>query len=296
MALIDKFNNSGLSNLITLQDYEAVLALAEERHFARAARRLGVSQPALSSRLRRLEEELGSRLFDRSRSGVAPTEAGEAFCEAARRVIDASQEALEAVRAVASGFGLTLRLGMTQLSAHQVVVPALKRFRETHPRARVKLVEGATWSLERDVEQGSLDAAFLHPPVHAPGLAQRALARSPVVLANLSGRSGAPVISYPRAEAPVMMGTVENALNSQNGLGDGERWASAEGNTAIACLSLSAAGYGAAFVTEDLPEFGFDLSDARSADALFDLETSVAWRSLDRRPVIQSFLACCRAP
>ena len=284
--------------MITLQDYEAVIALSEERHFARAARRLGVSQPALTSRLRRLEDELGHRLFDRSRSGVAPTDAGAAFCEAAQRVIDASAEAVDALKAVASGFGLTLRLGMTQLTAHQAVVPVLKRLRAAHPKARIKLCEGTTWSLERDVEQGTLDAAFLHPPLHAPSLTQRVLTRSRVVLANLSDQTDAPLIAYPRSEAPVMMGTVADALtrNSKHRNGRAvDPIGASEGNTGIACLCLSAAGYGTALVTNDLPDFGFDMSGVRNSPHLFDLETSIAWRKLDRRPIIQKLLACCDA-
>ncbi len=284
--------------MVALQDYEAVIALAEERHFARAARRLGVSQPALTSRLRRLEDQLEYRLFERSRSGVEPTEAGMAFCEAAQRVVDASAEAIDALHAVASGFGLTLRLGMTQLAAHQAVIPVLKRFRATHPQARIKLNEGTTWSLERDVEKGNIDAAFLHPPLHAPGLSQRVLARTNVVLANLSDQAHAPLIAYPRFEAPVMMGQVEGALaqHDANVSSPGENPIGvSEGNTAIACLSLSAAGYGTALVTEDLPDFGFNVTAARTKEALFELETSVAWRKLDRRPVIKSLLDCCDA-
>lgn len=284
--------------MVTLQDYEAVIALTEERHFARAARRLGVSQPALTSRLRRLEDELGQRLFERSRRGVEPTEVGTAFCEGAQRVVDASRQALDAAQAVASGFGLALRLGMTQLTAHHAVVPALRRFRAAHPQARIRLSEGTTWSLERDVEQGNIDAAFLHPPLHAPGLAQRVLARSKVVLANLSGEDRSPLIAYPRSEAPVMMGRVEGVLTQRQASlrrPGSDPIGFSEGNTAIACLSLSAAGYGTALVTEDLPDFGFNVATARTEEALFDLETSVAWRKLDRRPIIKSLLDCCDA-
>ncbi|MEM6499272.1 MAG: LysR family substrate-binding domain-containing protein, partial [Pseudomonadota bacterium] len=207
-------------------------------------------------------------------------------------------EALDAAQAVASGFGLTLRLGMTQLTAHQAVVPVLRRFRAAHPQARIKLSEGTTWSLERDVEQGNIDAAFLHPPLHAPGLAQRVLARSNVVLANLSAQESAPLISYPRSEAPVMMGRVEGALTPErtNPQSTGtDPIGASEGNTAIACLSLSAAGYGTALVTEDLPDFGFDIAKVRTKDALFELETSIAWRKLDRRPIIKSLIASCNA-
>ncbi|MEL6196177.1 MAG: LysR family transcriptional regulator, partial [Myxococcota bacterium] len=191
---------------------ELALALVEERHFGRAARRLRVTQPALSSRLRRLEESLGVRLFMRDRSGVEPTAEGRAFTETARRVLDAHAEALESVRSVVDGFGMVLRLGTTQLATHHGLVPALSAFRHAYPRARVRLIEGTTWSLERDLEQGHLDMAFLHPPLHAPGLSLRVLGSAQVVLATLSPEATDEVVRYPRSEAPVMMGALERAV------------------------------------------------------------------------------------
>ncbi|MEM8812137.1 MAG: LysR family transcriptional regulator [Pseudomonadota bacterium] len=278
---------------LSVKDYEAALALAEERHFGRAARHLRVSQPALTSRLRRMEEVLGAKLFVRDRNGVEPTDSGRAFCEHARRVLDAHGEAVDSVRAVESGFGMVLRLGTTQLATHHGVVPALRAFGAAYPQAHVRLVEGTTWSLERDLEQGHLDAAFLHPPLHAPGLSERILDKAHVVLADLSGGISDEIVRYPRSEAPVMMGVLERAV--QPG-GLTPRPSRAEADTAITALALSAAGYGAAFVPDTLPDFGFGLAQARRADCLFELETCVAWRSLDRRPVLSAFLDGCRSP
>ncbi|HIC81626.1 MAG TPA: LysR family transcriptional regulator, partial [Kiloniellaceae bacterium] len=79
--------------MAALQDYRCVIALLDARHFGRAAERLGVTQPALTARLRRLEAELQVRLFERGRSGVEPTAAGLVFAEGAQRVLDAAEEA-----------------------------------------------------------------------------------------------------------------------------------------------------------------------------------------------------------
>ena len=274
-------------------DHEAVIALFEERHFGRAARRLEVTQPALTARLRRLEAAIGTRLFERSRSGVAPTAAGLAFVEGARRVVDAAAEALDAARAARSGFGLTLRIGVTQIAAYQVVVPCLAAFRRAHPKARLRLIEGTSASLERDLEQNVVDAAFLHPPLHAPGLSTRVLYGFPLVRRNgHADGAGLPPIRYPRHEAPVMMGEIER--RSQDAGEDPAPLAQVEADTAIGALTLSLAGYGPAILPADFPAFG---SAAQEATPFGDLtlETSIAWRTLDRRPAIKALLDCARA-
>lgn len=68
-----------------------------------------------------------------------------------------------------------------QVSAYQVLVPVLEGFRRIHPRARLRLVEGTTASLERDLEQKAVDVAFLHPPLHTPGLSELVMTRTPLM-------------------------------------------------------------------------------------------------------------------
>lgn len=273
---------------LTIKDYEAVLALADERHFGRAARKLKVSQPALSSRLYRIEAELETRLFERSPQGVLETVEGQALCEYARRVLEAHEEAQLRVKEARHGFGVALRIGATQLAIHQVLIPALRAFRQSFAEARVRLYEGTTFQMERDLENGTLDVAFLHPPIHVPGLSQRVLTSTYIVLVDFADDRAATgcVIQYPRNEAPVMMGALERQIRDHNV----NQMAIA--NTAMTSLALSAAGYGAAFVTEDLPDLGFGQLDAHKSERLMELETSVVFRTTDRRPVIRAFLDC----
>ena len=279
--------------MTSLQDHEAVVALFEERHFGRAARRLKVTQPALTARLRRLEAAIEARLFERSRSGVEPTAAGVAFVEGARRVMDAAAEAVDAARSARSGFGLTLRLGTTEIAAYQVVVPCLTAFRRAHPKARLRLIEGTSASLERDLEQNVIDAAFLHPPLHAPGLSARVLYSFALACRN-GHAEGAdlPPIRYPRHEAPVMMGEIER--HGQEPEDDPGSLAQVEADTAIGALTLSLAGYGPAVLPADFPAFGLPLEENTPLGDL-TLQTSIAWRSLDRRPAIKALLEAARA-
>ncbi|MEM7529605.1 MAG: LysR family transcriptional regulator [Pseudomonadota bacterium] len=277
-----------------LLDHAAAVALSEERHFGRAARRLGISQPALTARLRRLEAAIGARLFERSRSGVRATAAGIAFVEGARRTLDAAEASVEAARAVQDGFGEMLRIGFTQIAARQIMAPALTRFRQASPEARLSLSEGTSASLERDLEEGLIDAAFLHPPLHASGLTSRDLHSEPLEsrLLHPEGRSRPPV-GVPRHKAPVLMGELDR-LVSRMAL-DTTPAPPAEADTLVGSLVLSAAGYGPAIVVSGFPGFGFEAQEAPQ-DTGLRLSTAIAWRRLDRRPIVTSLLAACGRP
>ncbi|MEM9763378.1 MAG: LysR family transcriptional regulator [Pseudomonadota bacterium] len=274
-----------------LLDHAAAVALSEECHFGRAARRLGISQPALTARLRRLEAAIGARLFERSRSGVRATAAGIAFVEGARRTLDAAEASIEAARAAQDGFGEMLRIGFTQIAAHQVMAPMLDRFRRASPEARLSLTEGTTASLERDLEQGGVDVAFLHPPLHAAGLSSRDLHEGPIEcrFLNPAGESRPPV-GVPRHKAPVLVGELDRLLNRL--ALDSRPFPPVEADTLVGSLVLSAAGYGAAVVVAGFPAFGFVDCSARMETGL-TLRTAIAWRRLDRRPIVASLLEAC---
>ncbi len=274
--------------MFALLDYKSVIAIAEGAHFGRAARRLKVTQPALSSRLRRIEEELGVRLFERDRGGVTITPAGEQFVEGAERVMTAAEETARSAQNAQAGLGQTLRIGMTQVSAYQIAIPALRRFRAVHPQARLKLLERSTAELERKLEQGAIDLAFLHPPLHAPGLTDTPLVTVPMSFfdADPDPLRRRPMVRFPRAEAPVLMG--ELARRAQDGDGS---FPAAEADTMLGAVVLSCAGFGPFSVPSDYPR------PARHADwhVLADesglvLETSIARRALDRRPMVETLV------
>lgn len=279
--------------MAALQDYRCVIALLDARHFGRAADRLGVTQPALTARLRRLEAELQVRLFERGRAGVEPTAAGLVFAEGAQRVLDAAEEAAEAALGVQQGYGQTLRIGMTQIAAYQVVPRSLAAFRAENPMARVRLVEGTTASLEAMLEQRRIDAAFLHPPLHAADLSEKMLTTVALARFNAGDDSagddslGDALIRYPRSEAPVLMA----ALGRQQPADEGHGRGPAEADTMLGAAVLSQAGYGAFVAPVDFPQASsLGVNPARGKARQGDLETSLAWRSLDRRPVIRSLI------
>lgn len=277
--------------MLSLEDYRSVLALDRARHFARAAESLGVTQPSLTARLRRIETHLGARLFERGRGGVSPTEAGLAFLDGARRILALAEDTAAATRAAAGGLGEALSVGFTQHAGHRLVPACLAALRRERTLARVTLHEGPTALLEAAVAERRIDAAFLHPPIHRPELSERVLATSPVTVRDLGPPDGGKgLVRYPRGEAPVVMGTLARLPIEMSGEGG----TLAEADSILGALVLSIAGFGRAIVPADYPHpepavSRSDPSDTTVAEGL-NLSTSLAWRTLDRRALVKAFV------
>jgi DNA-binding transcriptional LysR family regulator len=117
------------------------VAVGEDEHYGRAAKRLRVAQPALSSQIQDLEREIGFQLFDRLPRGVRLSAGGKVFLEDCRRILQEVDEA--AVRAERAARGLIgiLRVGFTERASwHGVVPDSLREFRRTHPEAELRSV------------------------------------------------------------------------------------------------------------------------------------------------------------
>jgi DNA-binding transcriptional LysR family regulator len=116
-------------------------ALAEHRHFGRAAASLGIAQPPLSSQIAALEREVGERLFDRTPRGVFPTAAGAAFLARARRALDEMGGAVVDAGRAARGETGRLRLGFIGSALIAPLPSVLGRFQRSHPDVRLDLRE-----------------------------------------------------------------------------------------------------------------------------------------------------------
>lgn len=141
------------------------VALAEHAHFGRAAAALGIAQPPLSKQIADLEREVGARLFDRTRRGVFPTAAGEAFLARAHRALDEIAAAtLDAGRAERGETG-RLRLGFIASALLEPLPAVLSRFGRERPGVRLELHEMATSRSSAALVAGELDVAVtLGPP------------------------------------------------------------------------------------------------------------------------------------
>lgn len=136
------------------------VAIAEERSFTRAAERLWVAQPGLSTQIRRLEAELGVQLFDRHTRGVDLTDAGEVFLERARTALSAAEAAGATGRDLQSGVVGTVRLGIATGARWHQTSAVLERFTRERIGVELTVVEGYGGTLWRDLRDGRLDAVL----------------------------------------------------------------------------------------------------------------------------------------
>jgi DNA-binding transcriptional LysR family regulator len=160
----------------------AFVVLADELHFGRAAARLGVTQPALSQQIKRLELQLGTPLFTRTRSSVALTAAGEAGLPHARHAVTATDAAVDAARAAGHGEREQLRLGISP-GTHYVAQTLLARLARERPAVRVRARQDSSGALAALVARGELDLALGFCTEPRPGAAVERLLTLPAVAA-----------------------------------------------------------------------------------------------------------------
>lgn len=161
---------------------EAVVAVADELHFGRAAERLGIAQPPLSQRVKRIERELGVAVFDRDRHGVTITAAGAEIVAHARRVLADTERLTRIARGVRAGTHGTLTIGAVGSAFYAALPELLARTRERLPDLTLRIQEVETPQQVTLLRTGELDVGFLRPPVDA-GLDTRVVWREPLIVA-----------------------------------------------------------------------------------------------------------------
>lgn len=138
------------------------VAVAEELNFTRAAMRLHIGQPPLSQQIQALEEEIGARLFERTKRRVILTEAGRAFLGSAYRILGETEQAIEQVRRIARGEHGELRIGFTASVPFMALLPNLiQRYRQQRPDVTLTLREMFTPDQYRALEMGQMDLGFV---------------------------------------------------------------------------------------------------------------------------------------
>ena len=274
------------------------VAVAEERHFGRAAERLHMAQPALSLLIRQLEEHLGARLLDRTTRRVDLTPAGQELLDRGRRVLH-DLELLEAdVRREGDASAGVLRLGFAGAAAYDVVPELARAVREGLPGVTLSLRgELPSPALESGLRDGSLDAALLHPPVASPGIRHRVVGREPLVVAlpvdapltarpsvGVGALEGLPVVAHPPG-SPLHRAAQELFLAAGLPLRIGQ-----VAQDTASMLSLVAAGGGVALVPASVRALQLREVVYAELEGSPQIDLALAWRDEDRSARLRAFL------
>lgn len=277
------------------------LAVAEERHFTRAAERLHMAQPPLSQQIRQLEAELGVRLLERTRRRVELTDAGAAFLRRVRAILAEVDDATEEARRVAAGLQGRLTVGCVGSATYSLLPAFARRLRAELPGIDVAFRgEMLVPDQVKALLAHEIDLALLRPPVDDPAVRVETLRTDRLIIA-LPDRH--PLARRPRlrvadlrgedlvvhaAGTSVMYGKVL-ALCHEAGFEPRVRHQVAETSTLV---TFVAAELGVAVVPEPVAELGVaGVAYRPLADAGAHIELAAAVRADDRSPALARTLA-----
>ena len=168
---------------MTLTELRYVVAVARERHFGRAAQACHASQPTLSVAVRKFEQELGVRLFERGASEVTPTAIGERVVAQAQRVLEQASALREIARLGRDPLSGPLRLAAIYTVGPYLLPSLVRQLQRDAPQMPLLLNENFTVRLLEMLRNGDIDAAVLALPLPETGLAVQPLYDEPFVLA-----------------------------------------------------------------------------------------------------------------
>ncbi|WP_281718182.1 LysR family transcriptional regulator [Pandoraea apista] len=167
-----------------LRHLQYFIAVAEERHFTRAAARVGIQQPPLSLQIRQLEAELGGPLFVRLPRDVVLTELGEAFLPEARQILARVERVKRRMEQISRGEAGQIRIGFAGATYFEPRIPAwIRDFRAQYPDVLLHPQQSNTASLLTALVNEAIDAAFVRTPFEVPpGIASVPVVDEPMVL------------------------------------------------------------------------------------------------------------------
>ena len=168
---------------IKLKDLRYLVAVADTRHFGRAAERCFVSQPTLSAQLKKLEEYLGVQLIERQPKHVTLTDAGEQIVTRARRILETSDEVVTLARTHRDPLAGILRVALLPTIGPYLLPRVSQPIRKALPRLDLRLYEYQTAGMLAKVQAGEIDIGILALPIDTEGLESRELYVEPFTVA-----------------------------------------------------------------------------------------------------------------
>ncbi|ANY10719.1 LysR substrate-binding domain-containing protein [Pseudonocardia sp. HH130630-07] len=282
-----------------LRQLRYFVAVAETRHFGRAAEGLHMAQSPLSQAIRQLESQVGATLFDRTTRRVELTAAGASLLEDARRILANVDDARRRVEQVAAGTEGVLTVGATDLAAYRLL-PRMARVLARHmPGVTLRFVPGLLTAAQEDaLDKRRIDLAVLRPPVVRPEVSTRTVAQERLIAALPAGHRlaghGAVALSDLRSEDFVAYGapgSVVDSVATQGCLDAGflpRRRAEARDTPVL--LTYVAAGAGVALLPESVRALGTESVVYADLDRELRVDLALAWRSHDGSPALARML------
>ncbi|MGW1770901.1 LysR family transcriptional regulator [Streptomyces sp. NPDC002104] len=285
-----------------LRQLEYFIAVAEEQNFTRAAERVHISQSGVSAQIRRLEEELGAELFDRSSRTATLTVAGKAALDHARTALAATGALAQAVGEVTGLIRGRLTVGMVVGCTITPLFDALAAFHRAHPGVEIALLEDNSDRLVQAVRTGAVDLALAGTAATTPdGLEALTLISERLVVAvppghplavadrvTLRDLGGHPVICMPPGTG---LRTVLDQACAGQGLKPG---IALEAGAADAVADLAARGLGVAVLSASMADSYRDRLTARTIeDVTIPALLSLVWRDT-RSPALRELVLRCR--
>jgi DNA-binding transcriptional LysR family regulator len=283
-----------------LRHLRCLVAVAEELHFGRAAKRLHLSQPPVSLAIKELETELGLRLFERTSRHIQLTPGGEEALRDARAVLARTESMRQHAGNAARSHAGSLSVGFISLAAYSFLPDVLRRFTTDFPEVRISLHESTTDQILGDLESGTLDVGCIFAsPLLPATLTYRVTNRDPLIIAlpqqhRLAHLARVPLerladeqfLTFERHFGPMIFDTVVSTCMRH---GFSPRIFSARQMHTI--VSLVSGGIGVALVpacVEVLHREGVVYRPLRGDRTL--VETGVAWRTEDDAPAVRAFI------
>jgi DNA-binding transcriptional LysR family regulator len=174
---------------MNLRRLDYFLAVAEERHFRRAAERLNVAQPALSVQIAKLEREIGTPLLARNRRGVELTDAGRALQARARELVPSLHDAFAEARAVGQGRAGLLTVGFVGSSAYELLPRVLRQAERALPAVQIALRQMTSPQQFEALGAGRIDLGVARLPAPSRALASSRIVAEPFVVALPTGHA-----------------------------------------------------------------------------------------------------------
>ena len=293
--------------MIDLRQFRQFIAVAETLSFRGAADRLRMAQPPLSAAVKRMEGELGVKLFERSSRVVRLTEPGRVFLEEARRTLAQAERAAESARRAAQGLVGNLRVTFVPSIAHDILPRVLRAFRQNHPRVDLDLSEAASGRQAMAIRNDQADLALLVPPVaDSSGLIVQPMLHQELVAAIPAGHKLAalkvirladmrdePWVLSPPLQAPGFYSRIATACGKA-GFAPRVIQQAVQMDT---ILGLIAGGLGVCLVPGRLvrPREGVVFRKVKGPGTPVPYQIAGVWRQNDANPSRAAFLATLRA-